>query len=269
MQAARGCPMRLQLASVLAIQVLAIASAIARPTGGNDDDGSGRLGQVTGGIDRATGSGGTPAGGGSRDDERPYEGDLYRRRHEGEYVVTVDREGSVVRRTRVRSQPTGGPARVDLFLGIQKVVESDRSYSASLSFEDKWFRLAGAISEYREDRMDGGTTAMTVPTLLFGARISAPGPTRAFIEGGVAIARTKTNDSVGSSITGPIVGIHLEHQLRGPAIVGDAHVMMFEAGIKAYRGRVGVRVGVLEVGVRVLDVNVGPALYGPEVGLAF
>ncbi len=261
--------MRLPLASVLAVQLLAIASASARPTPGSDDDGGGRLGQVTGGIDRATGAGGDRGGGTSRDDERVYEGDLYRRRYEGEYVVTVDRAGTVVRRTRVRSLPTAGPARVDLFLGIQKVVESDRSYSASLSFEDKWFRLAGAVSEYREDRMDGGTTAMTVPTLLLGARISGPGPTRAFLEGGVAIARTKNDDAVGSNITGPIAGIHLEHQLRGPAIVGDAHVMMFEAGIKAYRGRVGVRVGVLELGLRVLDFNVGPALYGPEVGLSF
>jgi hypothetical protein len=260
--------MRLQLVSVLAIQVLAVASAAARPNGGNHEDDGGRLGQVTGGIDRATGSGGNRGGGTSRDD-RVYEGDLYRRHYEGEYVVTVDREGSVVRRTRVRSEPSGGPARVDLFLGIQKVVESDRSYSASLSFEDKWFRLSGAISEYREDQMDGGTTAMTVPTLLFGARLSSPGPTRAFIEGGVAIARTKNDDSVGSSITGPIAGVHLEHQFRGPALVGDAHVMMFQDGIKAYRGRVGVRVGVLELGLRVLDFNVGPALYGPEVGLSF
>lgn len=261
--------MRLHLASVLAVQLLAVVTAAARPNGGNHDDDGGRLGRVTSGIDTATGSGGNRGGGSSRDDERPYEGDLYRRRYEGEYVVTVDREGSVVRRTRVRSEPTGGPARVDLFLGIQKVVESDRSYSASLAFEDKWFRLSGAVSEYREDHMDGTRIAMTLPTLLLGARLTGPGPTRAFIEGGVAIARTKQDGVTGSNITGPIVGVHLEHRLRGPSLVGDAHVMVFEDGIKAYRGRVGVRVGFLELGLRVLDFNVGPALYGPEVGLAF
>lgn len=261
--------MRLHLASVLAVQLLAVVTAAARPNGGNHDDDGGRLGKVTGGIDSATGSGGNRGGGTSRDDERPYEGDLYRRRYEGEYVVTVDREGSVVRRTRVRSMPTAGPARIDVFLGIQKVVESERSYSLALAVEDKWFRLAGAVSEYREHRMDGGTIAMTVPTLLLGARLTGPGPTRAFIEGGVAFARTKEDGTVGSNITGPIAGVHLEHKLNGPSIVGDAHVMIFDDGIKAYRGRVGVRVGFLELGVRVLDFNVGPALYGPEVGLSF
>jgi hypothetical protein len=268
MQGARGKSMRLHLASVLAVQLLAVATTAARPTGGNEG-GGGRLGQVTGGIDTATGSGGNRGGSTNQEEDRRYEGDLYRRRYEGEYVVTVDREGSVVRRTRVRPEPTGGPARVDLFLGIQKVVESDRSYSASLAFEDKWFRLAGAVSEYREEHMDGTKIAMTVPTLLLGARLTGPGPTRAFIEGGVAIARTKQDGVTGSNITGPIVGVHLEHQLRGPSLIGDAHVMVFEDGIKAYRGRVGVRVGFLELGVRVLDFNVGPALYGPEVGLSF
>lgn len=261
--------MRLHLASVLAVQLLAVVTAAARPTGGTGGDGGGRLGKVTGGIDTATGSGDNRGGGGNSREERTYEGDLYRHRYEGDQLVVVDNEGTVVRRTRVRSQPSGGPARINLFLGIQKVVESERSYSLALAVEDKWFRLAGAVSEYREHRMDGGTIAMTVPTLLLGARLSGPGRTRAFIEGGVAFARTKEDGEVGSSITGPIAGVHLEHKLDGPSIVGDAHVMIFDDGIKAYRGRVGVRVGFLELGVRVLDFNVGPALYGPEVGLSF
>ena len=261
--------MRPKLASVLAVQLLAAATAAARPTTGSSDDDGGRLGKVTSGIDAATSSGGNRGGGSSRDDERTYEGDLYRHRYEGENELLVDRDGTVVRRISPTSRVSAGPSRVDLFLGIQKVVESDRAYSLSLAVEDKWFRIAGAVSEYREERMDRGKTAMTLPTLLLGARISGQGPTRAFLEGGVAIARTKTNGEVGSNITGPIAGVHLEHRLGRPTLVGDAHVMIFGDGIKAYRGRAGVRVGVLEVGLRVLDFNVGPALYGPEVGLSF
>lgn len=261
--------MRLLLASALAVQLLVIMSSAARPTvGGGGDDGGGRLGRVTGGIDTATSSGSRGGGGASRD-ERPYEGDLYRKHYEGDHLVVVDRDGSIVRRTRIRPQPSGGPARIDLFVGIQKVVESDRSYALSLAVEDKWFRLAGAISEYREQQMDGTQTALTVPTLLLGARVLGGQATRAYLEGGVAFARTQDNGVTGSSLTGPMVGVHLEHAFGGPTLIGDAHAMAFEAGIAAYSGRVGLRAGHLEVAVRVLDFNVGPALFGPEVGLQF
>ncbi|MBA3451478.1 MAG: hypothetical protein H0T42_00110 [Deltaproteobacteria bacterium] len=263
--------MRLQLASILAVQLLAVVTAVARPTGPNgNDDGVGRLGKVTGGIDSAASSGANRGGtgGGVSQDASSYEGELYRKHYERGHLVVVDREGTVVRRTRLRPEPSGGPARIDLFVGIQKVIESDRSYAASLSVEDKWFRISGSISEYREQQMNGTRTALTVPTLLLGARVMS-GATRAHLEAGVVFARTQENGMTGSSLTGPIVGIHLEHAFAGPTLVGDAHAMAFEAGVKAYSGRVGLRAGHFEVAVRVLDFNVGPALYGPEVGLQF
>jgi len=264
--------MRLHLSTVLAVQLAVIVTASAGPRGGggggSGGGGGGRLGQVTGGIDAATGAGRGSSGGSSRE-ERTSEGELYRHRYDGEHVVVVARDGTIVRRIPPRTRRTAGPARLDLFLGVQKVVESDRSYSAALAVEDRWFRIAGAVSEYREARMGGGTTAMTLPTLTFGGRISGDAPTRAFVEAGVAIARTKEDGMLGSSITGPVAGIHVEHPLGGPSIVGDAHVMLFEAGIKAYSGRLGLRAGHFEVALRVLDFTVGPALYGPEVGLQF
>jgi hypothetical protein len=257
--------MRLLPAGLLLL--LTTTTALAE---GRVSTGSGRLGQVTSGIDRAASSGSdrTTTSGPARDDP-DYDGELYRRRYEGEQVVIVARDGTVVRRIRHRSDPDGGPTRIDLFVGIQKVVESDRSYGASLAFADRWFRIAGAISEYREEQMDGTKTALTLPTLLFGARVLGGGPTRAYLEGGVAIARTREDGVTGSNLTGPIIGVHLEHALGGPTLVGDAHAMAFDAGIKAYTGRVGLRAGHVEVALRVLDFNVGPALYGPEVGLQF
>jgi len=265
---ARRLSMRLHLSLALAVQLVALVTAAAGPRGGGGGGGGGRLGQVTGGIDAATGAGRGASGGSSRD-ERTSEGELYRHRDDGEQVVVVAHDGTIVRRIPPRSRRTAGPARVDLFLGVQKVVESDQAYSLGLAVEDRWFRITGAVSEYREERMDGGRTAMTLPTLMFGGRISGDARTRAFLEGGVAIARTREDGVVGSNLTGPVAGIHLEHPLGGPSLVGDAHVMMFEAGIKAYSGRLGLRAGFLEVALRVLDFNVGPALYGPEVGLQF
>lgn len=256
------------LATLLVVPSLAAAGERG---GGGSGGGSGRLGQVTSGIDKAATSGSERGGGSSPVslDASDHEGELYHRRYEGQHLVVVARDGTVVRRTRVRSMPSAGPARVDLFVGIQKVVESDRSYALALAVEDKWFRIAGAVSEYREQQMDGTRTALTLPTLMFGARVLGGGPTRGYLEGGVAIARTREDGVTGSSLTGPIVGVHLEHSLGGPSFVGDLHAMAFEAGVKAYSGRIGVRVSHLELGFRVLDFNVGPALFGPEVGLQF
>lgn len=252
------------LGTLLLVPVL--ASAEGRVGGGG---GSGRLGQVTSGIDSAATSGGSTRGTttGSRDDP-DYEGELYRHRYDGTNVVVVARDGTIVRRITPRSQVTAGPARVDLFVGIQKVIESDRSYAASLAVEDRWFRISGAVSEYREQQMDGTRTALTLPTLMIGARV-LDGGTRGFIEGGVAIARTKEDGVTGSNLTGPIIGVHLEHSLGAPTLIGDLQAMAFDAGIKAYSARAGLRAGHFEVALRVLDFNVGPALYGPEVGLQF
>lgn len=256
----------------LAVGLLCLAtSATAFAEGRVSTGGSGRLGRVTSGIDTATSTGGDRGRGnsGTNHEGPDYSGELYGRRYEREHVVVVARDGTVVRRIRHRSEPTGGPARVDLFVGIQKVIESDRSYAASIAFADKWFRLSGSISEYREQQTDGTKTALTLPTLMIGARVTDRGPTRAYLEGGVAIARTKEDGMTGSSLTGPIVGIHLEHALGVPTLVGDVQAMAFEAGVKAYTGRIGLRAGHFEVAFRVLDFNVGPALYGPEVGLQF
>jgi hypothetical protein len=40
-------------------------------------------------------------------------------------------------------------------------------------------------------------------------------------------------------------------------------------GVRGVAGRVGVRFHHVEAAFRVLDLNVGPALYGPEVGVGF
>ena len=156
--------MRPSILGLLGTFVLVPSLATAGPTGGGGG-GSGRLGQVTSGIDSAAGSGGSPRGssaGPSREDP-DYEGELYRRRYDGPDVVVVAKDGTIVRRypRASTSKVTAGPARIDLFVGIQKVIESDRSYALSLAIEDKWFRISGAVSEYREQQMDGTRTGRT------------------------------------------------------------------------------------------------------------
>jgi len=136
-------------------------------------------------------------------------------------------------------------------------------------FRDAMRRLAGSVTRYWETQPDQRHLTLTVPTLTGGVRIDDRGPTRAFLEGGVAIAQTRYDGMTAASLTGPIVGVHVEHAVRGTALLADAHAMFFEAGVRAYAARLAVRVHHLELAFRVLDINVGPALYGPEAGFAF
>lgn len=255
--------------SILALLLVvpSFAHAGSRGGGGGSGGGGGRLGQVTGGIGSATQGGQSSGSSGSRDG-RVYEGDLYTQEERGEEIVTLAADGTVVRKLRPPKR-NGGVARIDVFLGAQKVFESDGSFTAGLAVEDRWFRLAGSVTRYHEGHM-GPALTMTMPSLTAGIRIDDHrGPTRAFLEGGVVVAKTQHDPMVDSSITGPIAGVHVEHSVGPGSVIGDAHAMWFEAGVQAYAGRIGVRIRHVELALRVLDFNVGPALYGPEVGLRF
>lgn len=281
--------------------LLASSAADAERVGGDNSGGRGRLGQVSGGIATATSSGGRrPAG--TSDTRpgyaRPANGDLYRREWRncptdvmprdfgsnhppstspgawcrGQYIAVIDAEGAVVREYQPAQPPNFGTANVDFFVGAHKVVDSDGAISLSLAVDDRWFRLAGSLTRYVEDQMDGSQLTLTMPALLAGVRLDRGGATRAFLEGGVAVASTRNDPMADSSITGAMVGVHAEHRFTPSgrrSLVGDAHAMYFESEVKAYAARVGVRIGYLEAAFRVLDFNVGPALYGPEVGLRF
>ncbi|HVK83198.1 MAG TPA: hypothetical protein VM513_03775 [Kofleriaceae bacterium] len=282
--------------------LLATSAAHAERVGGDQSGGRGRLGQVSGGIATATSSDAGRRSGGSSDPRpgyaRPSNGDLYRRVWRdcptdmmprdfgrngppstspgawcrGQYIAVIDADGTVVREYQPPQAPNTGTANVDFFVGAHKVIESDGALSLSLAVDDRWFRIAGSVTRYVEDQMDGSQLTLTMPTLLGGVRVDGGGATRAFLEGGVAIVSTRNDPMADSSIAGAMVGMHAEHRLTPSgrrSLVGDAHAMYFESDVKAYAARVGVRIGYLEAAFRVLDFNVGPALYGPEVGLRF
>lgn len=301
--------MRLSVLGV-GVQLLLVTSAYAGRSGGSE--GGGRLGQVSGGLSRATGSSGGGGGRGGNDSGSTVDhrsgssGPRYRDQRRGRpryreqwrdcptdvmprdfgpnpppstqrssswcngrYIAVIDSDGKVVR----EYQPFDpGPPNIDGFVGVQKVVESNSAISASLSIDDKLLRLAVGFTRYQEQQMDGSQLTLTLPSLAFGVRIDGGGPTRVFLEGGVAQVKTKNEPMGDSSITGATIGVHLEHRFNAKgnrALVGDAHAMYFESDVKAYAARLGVRIGYVEAAVRVLDLNVGPALYGPEVGLRF
>ncbi len=280
--------MRTSIAAALVL--LTSTSALAGSHGGGDDPGrgGGRLGGVSSGIGGAVGGGGHGGGGngggnGGGGDRPPTDGtrdpdyrtdtsdhELYRHRHDGPDIVYVDTEERVVRRKPREPEINRTAAHLDLYLGVQKVVESDTSFSATVAISDDWFRLAAYGTRYWEERMDGaGKLTMTMGGATFGFPIQQGGGSHAYLEGGVVLLKTANDPVSDSSISGGKVGLHLEQGLRNTTIVGDAHALLFEAGVKAFEARIALRYGKLEGAFRVLDFNVGPALYGPEVGLAF
>ncbi len=155
------------------------------------------------------------------------------------------------------------------FAGAQKVVESDGSLSLELSLVfNRKFRLNGAVSHYFEDTMPDRRVTMNIPSLTVGFRLGPPGRTAMWIEGGVA--HVATNDPAGSSsLTGSLAQIRLEQQLgRDTALTATAGALLF-SDLQAMTARAAVRIHHVELGVRYMDFTVGPALWGPEVGIGF
>jgi len=84
------------------------------------------------------------------------------------------------------------------------------------------------------------------------------------------MARIKGDPAGDSSLVAPTLGARVVHPLSPRlALLGDAEGMFFSHDVRAFAGRVGVRLEHVEVAFRVLDFNVGPALFGPELGVGF
>jgi hypothetical protein len=73
-----------------------------------------------------------------------------------------------------------------------------------------------------------------------------------------------------TSFVGAVVGVRLEMPLGSLAtLVGNAELDIFSDHVTATSVCAGVKIGPLQASLRVLDFNVGPPLYGPELGLRF
>lgn len=273
MRNALAASMRPSTLGILAINLVLSVPAFAGSSGGGQGGGRGRLGQVSSGLGTATGSSNSSSTRGSSSSSSTVDYDCdhtayYRderclRDVDAEPTVIVDADG-----TR-RLVPRVG-AKVHGYAGAQKVHESDGSVSLELSIVDKRFRLNGALTHYFEQQMDGGRLTMTMPSLTVGVRIDDLGPTGVWLEGGVVNARTQGDAMGDSTTTGPVFGTRVEHRLsRRTSLLGVAEAMLMKHDVRAYGGRVGVRFGHFQASFRYIDFNVGPALYGPELGMRF
>ncbi len=174
----------------------------------------------------------------------------------------------VKRRSRYY-EPVRPPAVFSAYAGAQKVADSDGSASIELAVTDWRLRVTGTYSRYFE-RQPVGTLTMQMPTLMGGLRIDDMGDTAVYLEGGVVHVRTNGDVMGDTKLYGPIAGLRVEHTLSQElSLIGDVQQMWFDHEIKATAARAGVRWKYLQASFRVLDFNVGPPLYGPEVGVRF
>ncbi|HEU0029763.1 MAG TPA: hypothetical protein VFQ53_03950 [Kofleriaceae bacterium] len=268
--------------SLLVPLLLLSTSALASPRGNDGGgNGSGRLGQVSSGIRTATNGGGNGSGARSSPtgnlDIYPRCPEGYRRRIYDERCVLVRRPVAVLApglTTAVVAEggraPDPGPGHFEGYVAAQKVFESDGALTAELAIQDSRFRLTGAITRYYEGQLGGTVLTMTMPSLAFGVRIDDSSATRVILEGGVVGAKTHNDPVMDSSITGALLGVRVEHAMSPKlAVVANAHAMAFQDDVQAGQIRAGVRYGHIQAAFTVLDFNVGPALYGPELGVRF
>ncbi len=176
----------------------------------------------------------------------------------------------IVRRRRVAPEPPNRPAHFEGYLGASKVHDSDGSFSADLAVVDDFLRVGGSYTRYYEAQPGMGALTLSMPSLTLGFRIDDARGTNIYVVGGLVGAKTANDRNMNSSYVGVLGGLHIDSPLTPSAsLVGEVQLMQFRDGVRATALRAGVKVGPVQASLRVLDFNVGPPLYGPELGIGF
>ncbi|MBT8494481.1 MAG: hypothetical protein KJO07_15600 [Deltaproteobacteria bacterium] len=174
----------------------------------------------------------------------------------------------------VRLQPPGAtPARIlygkpDFEVSVRgmNVIGSGGALDASAHAQSGLVRIFGGNSSFFEDQGGGDTLVVNVYRAGLGLGLgSVEGGTRLFIDAGVS-----GFESPSDSLLGGMAQLELRRRLM-PKVWLDGFVRGYwmEYDVRALDVGVGLRASVVRLGFRNLDFNVGPPLYGPELGLSF
>lgn len=261
----------------LAITALALLSTPALADSRSSGAAGGALGRTNSGIGAAVSS--SPSSGSSSNSSPSggaSSGSTWQTNDDRDYYTESSSSGTTVtylpeeEEEEVEDYYTGDRAHFSGYVGLQKVHDSDGSGTIELGVTDYRFRLSGALSHYVEDQDGGGRTTLTLPSVMAGFRLTGRGNTQFFLDAGVSVAVSRGAPAMDTSITAPTVGAQVVHFVnRNVAVYADGRAMWFPDDISAVAGKVGIKFGHAQLSLRVLDFNVGPALWGPEVGLAF
>jgi hypothetical protein len=157
---------------------------------------------------------------------------------------------------------------LDLYVGMQKLSGGGDAYAGELCLRTGRFRLFGEVTRFEGVRMN--EPFPTVSHLSFGLRLDDGGPTHVLIEAGIAHASIGAGPVVDADPIGVIGGVRVERVLAHRiSAFADVASLRFVDDVHATSFRAGVRLGPIQAAFRAIDFNIGPALYGPELGVRF
>lgn len=162
-----------------------------------------------------------------------------------------------------------GPAHLDLYVGVHPVVDSQGALIGDVRASKDWFGVSASNSSYFEEG-DGkrGAYAVRMDVMAFAVnlRILDRWRSQLWIDGGLSVSTSTEYEA----ILGSVFGLRAEHEVGADfGLVGQGRMFRFEYDVSAVEAWAGVRAWFVSAGYRVLQFNVGPALHGPEAGLAF
>ena len=214
---------------------------------------------------RGGGGGGSSAPIVTREPERPT---VYVEETNPPTMVAGETTIIVKRRAR-RPGPPMPSAHIEGYVGVSKVHDSDQSISAEIGVVDDWFRVDGSYTRYYEAQPGMETLQLSVPKITGGVRVHDR-EAKIYVTAGVVGAKTKNDPNMDTSFVGGVAGARLEMPLgKLMSLVGTGELYIFSDHVTATSVCAGVKIGPLQASLRVLDFNVGPPLYGPELGLRF
>ncbi len=161
-----------------------------------------------------------------------------------------------------------GPGRLDLYVGAHPVVGSDGAMLGELRASKDWLGFAVGGIRYVEHVDDGkreDNVSLYLTTFTVSGRLVRAGATEMWLDGGLALSGSSEYDR----IVGTAWSLRGEHGFNPDlALRGQVRYYVLEHDVSAYEAWGGVRAWFLQAGYRALKFNVGPALHGPEAGIA-
>ncbi len=159
-----------------------------------------------------------------------------------------------------------GGVSTELYFGAQSVVNSDgaTTIEARALYDD--FGLGVRASSFYEQQQDMNHYLHLDVWWLGGFwRMDHADNFNVWLELGF----TGLNDRAGLSMSGVSGGLHAARYLVGAfSAVGGARFSWFQHDVHAGELFAGLQVSIMQITYRIVDFDIGPPLYGPEVGVA-
>lgn len=238
--------------------------------GGNSSSGGGALSQATNAVRASVGGPSQPSGGSSAPSHPTSDGPSYPEYHP-EYVGTPCYSCAPIMpgpAPSVGQPPQGERPRIFMELGLQSVKDSDGAAMGGLHVSKNNVGMGLAATRYFERGMAlDGTDMIHMDVWAFTGqmRVVHAAGTELWLSGG--ISGSDSNNF--KPLLGPTLGAELQHTLTSSIMLrGSARYYMLEEGIRASELRANLDAAFLTLGYRVFRFDVGPALRGPEFGVA-